>query len=79
MKWLVTISALPDRSQAFASDAKSSMEALREVLGREMVAEALAHRPVAALCISVMHGKAKKENTDATQRVPTSGEGLKLS
>lgn len=54
MTWLVSISALPDRAEQLKVEAPSSIEALRDVLSREMMLNALNRRPGAALCISVM-------------------------
>lgn len=77
MKWMVTISALPSRSETLQVEAKSSLDALREVLSREMVAEALERQSGASLCISVMKPVRGEKTTDAAQRVPTTG-GLDL-
>jgi hypothetical protein len=57
MNFAVSISVLPDRRQGFEVEATSSMEALREVLGREMVATALARKGEAGLIISVLKKK----------------------
>ena len=54
MKFQVSITALPENRQAFEVEAVSSMEALREVLGREMVASALSRKGEAGLIISVL-------------------------
>jgi hypothetical protein len=59
MNFAVSISVLPDRRQGFEVEAASSMAALREVLGREMVVEALEQKGAAGLVISVL--KKKKE------------------
>jgi hypothetical protein len=59
MRFKVSITALPERMQSFEAEAPSSMEALREVLGREMVVSALARKGEAGLIISVL--KKKKE------------------
>jgi hypothetical protein len=59
MNFAVSISVLPDRRQGFEVEAASSMAALREVLSREMVVEALEQKGAAGLVISVL--KKKKE------------------
>ena len=59
MNFQVSISVLPDRRQGFEVEAPTSMEALREVLSRDMVVEALEQKGAAALVISVI--KKKKE------------------
>jgi hypothetical protein len=67
MKWLVTISALPSRSESIQVESASSIDALRDVMGREMVGLALARHPGASLCISVM-----KERGSAADKPPGS-------
>jgi len=57
MRFKISITALPERVQTFEAEAPSSMEALREVLGREMVATALARKGEAGLIISVLKKK----------------------
>jgi hypothetical protein len=57
MRFKISITALPERMQTFEAEATSSMEALREVLGREMVATALARKGEAGLIISVLKKK----------------------
>jgi hypothetical protein len=57
MRFKISITALPERMQTFEAEAPSSMEALREVLGREMVATALARKGEAGLIISVLKKK----------------------
>jgi len=57
MRFRISITVLPERMQAFEAEATSSMEALREVLGREMVATALARKGEAGLIISVLKKK----------------------
>jgi hypothetical protein len=59
MRFQISITALPESRQAFEAEATSSMDALREVLGREMVASALARKGDVGLVISVF--KSKKE------------------
>ncbi len=59
MNFAVSISVLPDRRQGFEVEAPTSMAALREVLSREMVVEALEQKGAAGLVISVL--KKKKE------------------
>ena len=57
MRFQISITALPESRQAFEAEAVSSMEALRQVLGREMVASALARKGEAGLIISVLKKK----------------------
>ena len=57
MRFQISITALPESRQAFEAEAVSSMDALREVLGREMVARALARKGEAGLIISVLKKK----------------------
>ena len=57
MRFQISITALPESRQAFEAEAVSSMDALREVLGREMVASALARKGEAGLVISVLKKK----------------------
>jgi|694.fasta_scaffold02660_41 hypothetical protein len=57
MRFKIAITALPERMQSFEAEATSSMEARREVLGREMVATALARKGEAGLIISVLKKK----------------------
>jgi hypothetical protein len=57
MRFKISITALPERMQSFEAEAPSSMEALREVLGREMVVSALARKGEAGLIISVLKKK----------------------
>jgi hypothetical protein len=57
MRFQISITALPESRQAFEAEAVSSMEALREVLEREMVASALARKGEAGLIISVLKKK----------------------
>lgn len=78
MKWIVTISALPDRSEAITVEAARSIDALRDVMGREMLVEALARRPEAALCISVMKPAKKDDNGAQRSERPTTTGGLRL-
>lgn len=76
MKWLVTISALPSRSESIAVEARSSIDALRDVMGREMVGLALMRHPGASLCISVMRERgSEREQQPASLPPATTGEG----
>lgn len=59
MKWVVNISVLPDRAESLTVEAPSSIQALREVMRREMVSSALERRAESALCISVMKPSAR--------------------
>ena len=77
MKWIVIISALPDGREQLTTEAASSVDALREVLGREMVAAALERRPGASLCISVMQPVKKSETTKSLLTSSPTG-GLEL-
>lgn len=79
MKWLVTISALPARSESIQVEAARSIDALRDVMGREMVGLALARFPDASLCISVMkeRGKAEADKQPGSMPAATTG-GLRL-
>lgn len=78
MKWLVSISAMPNRSESITVEAASSINALRDVMGREMVGLALARHPGASLCISVMKERGSAADKQPGSMPPATAGGLEL-